>query len=294
MLWIQTPPNVLLNIAWLFRFVSVGKLVVVADVHNSACSKLWFSVPLTRRLLNSIDVVLVHNDEVRQTALAVGILPYRLLELEDRVPLSPGADIDAPPSGRLKFVAPCSFRPDEPVLALIEAARRLPDYYLLMTGDRVRAENIGYLDNKPDNVMFTSFLPVARYADLIADATGMICLTTEEGIQLSSAIEAVASGKPMIISDTVLLRSLFPTGLFVDNSAESLTIACAQAVRHFSRYAADTRSLRRLCAQSALARSGRPCQCAHRRGPVLMPYSIGVLRSFLHCATQRIFFRSIT
>ena len=244
--WIQSPPNILLHMAWLFRTLSLGKLAIIADLHNSAFSKLWFSVPFTRKILNSFDLVLVHNEAVYDMAVQMGIDRRVLHVLEDQVPdFAFGADNDAQPSGRPYFVAPCSFRPDEPVAEILKAARDVAAVDVMVTGDIARAADLGYLQDKPQNVIFTGFLSRPDYETLIGGATGLICLTTEEGIQLSSAIEAIASGKPMIISETRVLRSLFATGLFVDNTASSIATAFREIVADFARYAEMTRSLRR-------------------------------------------------
>lgn len=244
--WIQSPPNILLHMTWLFRLLSAGKLAIIADLHNSAFSKLWFSVPFTRRILNSFDLVLVHNEAVFEMAVNMGIDRKVLHVLEDQVPdFAFGAEQDAQPKGRPYFVAPCSFRPDEPVAEILKAARAVETVDVMVTGDIARAQDLAYLDGKPQNVTFTGFLSREDYEALIAGATGIICLTTEEGIQLSSAIEAVASGKPMIISDTRVLRSLFDTGLFVDNTASTIAGAFRDIVADFPRFAELTRSLRR-------------------------------------------------
>jgi glycosyltransferase involved in cell wall biosynthesis len=73
----------------------------------------------------------------------------------------------------------------------------------------------------------------------------VLCLTTEDGVQLSSAAEALAAGKPMIMSDTSLLRELFqPAGIFVDNTAVSIAAACQDAVAHYLDHATASERLR--------------------------------------------------
>lgn len=239
--WLQIPPSILIHIAWLTRRLSRRPMLLVADLHNSALSKFWLSVPLTRRLVNSFDIVLVHNEPTRQAAIERGLDASRLLVLEDHLPFF---EATAAPRAGAHFVFPCSFYKDEPVRNVLEAARQLPDLRFMITGDRRRAQDLGYVEAAPANVVFTGFLPTPEYDRLIESAKGVLCLTTENGIQLSAASEAVGAGKPMIVSDTPLLRSLFEGGLFVDNSIEAIRDACRTVAGDYHHFAAAVLRLR--------------------------------------------------
>jgi glycosyltransferase involved in cell wall biosynthesis len=241
-LWIQAPPNVLIHVAWLARLLRGGRLRLIADLHNAALSRFWFGVPLTRRLLNSFDVILVHNEVIRSNALGKGLAGDRVTVLEDRTPTIRAAARGVAP--RPYFVMPCSFSQDEPVPAVIEAAARLPDIGFRITGDRRVAERRGYLRDLPGNVEFTGFLEAADYEALVSGCTAMLCLTTRDGIQLSAAVEAVGAGKPMVISDTPLLRSLFGAGLFTDNTPRSIADACRAVSEDYLHYENATLMLR--------------------------------------------------
>lgn len=243
-LWIQSPPNILLHICWIIRLLVYRRLVLIADLHNSAFSRLWFSVPFTRSLLNAFDIVLVHNEEVYRTARDMGIREDVLLVLEDKVPDFGFKD---PADGAAEtpyFVAPFSFSKDEPLREVLEAAALVPGVQVRVTGDKTRISDDTLISGKPANVQFTGFLPTKDYETLIAGAMGILCLTTSDGIQLSSAIEAVASGKPMIVSDTSLLRNLFSTALFVDNSPSAIAQSLRAIVANAAYYAEQTRTLR--------------------------------------------------
>jgi glycosyltransferase involved in cell wall biosynthesis len=242
-LWIQAPPNFLAHIVWFARLLRGGNMTIVADMHNSALSPLWLTIPFTRQVLKRFDVVLVHNAAVVKAAIALGISPERLRVLEDQMPSFEDAPKPPQAGSRRCIVMPCSFYKDEPVSNVIEAARSLPDIDFFITGNRDRAEKQGYLENVPSNVTFTGYLQNAEYDQMILTCTGMLCLTTEEDVQLSSASEALGVGKPMIISDTPVLRSLFCSGLFIDNSVPALRDACLAVVRDYQRYSEATRSL---------------------------------------------------
>ncbi|CAO4157371.1 glycosyltransferase [Methylorubrum extorquens] len=243
-IWIQMPPNFLVHLCLILRLTyGRSRPRLVADLHNSALMTSWLSVPLTRRLLRRFDCVLVHNEDMRTAAVNFGVDARNLHVLEDRSP-SFGETVAGPPDGKPCFVVPCSFYKDEPVRNVVEAARLMPDYEFMITGPRARAAGQGLLHDLPGNVTFTDYLPVADYDTLIARATAVLCLTTQDGVQLSAAGEAVGAGKPIIVSDTQLLQSLFEAGRFVDNSVEALHDACKDVANDYACYAARTIRLR--------------------------------------------------
>lgn len=242
--WVQLPPNFLVHLCLLLRLVLWKKsLRLVADLHNAALHPHWLWVPYTRRILRDFDLVLVHNEMMHTTARRLGVDESNLRVLEDQSPDYRGIPAGHP-AGRPFFVMPCSFHKDEPVRNVIEAARQLPDYDFKITGLRSRAAHQGFLDALPGNVTFTGFLPVSVYDKLIAQASGILCLTTMDGVLLSAGGEAVGAGKPMIVSDFPLLRSLFGSACFVDNSIESLKDACRTIAGDYTRFAARTAELR--------------------------------------------------
>ncbi|MGU3541080.1 glycosyltransferase [Methylobacterium sp. A54F] len=241
-LWIQAPPNVLVHIAWLGRLLRWHRMKIVADLHNASLSRFWLAVPMTRRLLNTFDIVIVHNEMMRTFAVEKGLSADRVRVLEDRTPdIAPTTAAGS--AERPYVVMPCSFSRDEPVLEVIAAARLVPEIDFLATGDSRSAAKRSLPTDLPPNFRLTGFLEADAYERLIAGSLGMLCLTTEDGIQLSAASEAVGFGKPMIISDTSLLRSLFGAGLFVDNSPEAIGDACRAVLKDYRCYASATQTL---------------------------------------------------
>jgi glycosyltransferase involved in cell wall biosynthesis len=228
------------------------RMRLIADLHNAALLPLWMGVPGTMALLKQFDVILVHNKDVQVLALEAGITRDRLLVLEDRVP--DFAPKNSPRSiGRPALVMPCSFSPDEPIELVLDVARSLPDVDFIFTGDLQRIKRLRHPKELPENAVFTGFLEIDEFNDAILSSQGVLGLTTRDGIQLSAASEALGAGKPMILSDTPLLRSLFgPAALFTENSFEPLRAACLQAINHHAAHESATIALR-----SAPERLGR-------------------------------------
>lgn len=248
-LWFQSPPSVLVYLIAALRLVSRRKFRVVADCHNGALDPrlhngLWTSLPGVNALMNRFDVVLAHNEEIHAIAAERGIDRDRLVTLETRPSPLPVIDTLARPDHPTVLV-PCSFQADEPIAMLIDAARSLPEFRFKLTGNRARAEAAGYVATAPGNVEFTGFLDADAYTDLLIHADIVLGLTNLDGIQLSAANEAVGAGRPLVLSDTSVLRALFgEAALFASNDAAPLAAALAEARDRLPELAQASRRLK--------------------------------------------------
>jgi glycosyltransferase involved in cell wall biosynthesis len=119
----------------------------------------------------------------------------------------------------------CSFNYDEPLPAILEAARQTADVRFFVTGNprhfpRTLAAQL------PDNVTLTGFLSVPAYGGLLADADVVLTLTTRNHTMLRGAYEAIYQGTPVIVSDWPPLKEAFETGaVHVDNSPGQIAAA---------------------------------------------------------------------
>ncbi|WP_448604861.1 hypothetical protein [Thermoleptolyngbya sp.] len=224
--WIQLPPSPLLYLIRIYKLFVNPKLRIVADCHNATFRKPWLSSPLVISLLNQCEVVIVHNDEVRKAAIVLGIYPERVVVLRDRVMQTSSEDLpsflDKP---RPWILFPCSFGTDEPISQVLEAARQAPNLTFIITGNVERAKGKHDLSSVPENVVFTGFLSKSRYDSLLCNTDLVLGLTKLDGIQLSVAGEAVGVGKPMVLADTKLLRTLFYQGAIYTDPLNPQSIA---------------------------------------------------------------------
>jgi glycosyltransferase involved in cell wall biosynthesis len=229
--WLQLPPSFLLHITFVYKFFFNRSLVVIVDCHNASFRKPWITIPGTVALLNRSDMVIVHNREVVQQALRHGVKQNTVHVLED-----PPAIINAAAARKesttQSIVVPCSFNRDEPIAELLMAARLVPDIQFIITGNFDRARGIHDLSNLPENVELTGFIPASDFDQLLVNASVILGLTNLEGIQLSVAGEALAVGKPMVLSSTKILRELFgDAAVFVNPAcAESIANGCRDAL----------------------------------------------------------------
>jgi glycosyltransferase involved in cell wall biosynthesis len=143
---------------------------------------------------------------------------------------------------RLQVLYVGRFAPDEPWLAVVEAAAAHPELDVLLTGDPGRA----HLDphELPGNVRLVGFLTADRYRAAVAAADVVVTLTTEPGSVMRAAYEAVWAGRPVVVSDWPVARSVFPFAVHVANDAAAIADGLGLLDREFDRLAADAAAAR--------------------------------------------------
>lgn len=242
--WIQLPPTIILHMLYIWNLLNKGRYQIIVDCHNRTFRAPWISMPGTIKLLNLSKIVLVHNQEIKQTAISVGIDQKRLVVLEDP-PAIINITSNSPCTETATILVPCSFNPDEPISELIAAARGAPEITFLVTGNLEKAREKGFVDNSPENVVWTGFVPTAEYEKMLSSSTVVLGLTNIEGIQLSVASEAIGAGKAMVLSDTTILRAMFgQAALFTRHDPASMIAACREAVARCAELSENSSVLR--------------------------------------------------
>lgn len=247
--WFQSPPSFLTHALVALARTRKRKFRIVADCHNGAIDPrlhrgIWAKFPGIIGMLNRCDVVMAHNDEMRAMAVARGVREDKVVTVETRPAPLPVSDAPFNLEHPVVLV-PCSFHSDEPIDMLFDAARRLPHVTFKLTGNKKRAIAAGYVDRAPENVDITGFLDAEDYNALLGSAEIVLGLTTVDGVQLSAANEAVGAARPMVLSDTGILRELFGTAArFTPNEAEPLAAALTAALAELPAMATDSRALK--------------------------------------------------
>lgn len=233
-LWIQMPPAPLLYLAFFYKQLFQQELTIIADCHNATFRRPWIQFPGVVSLFNRCQSIVVHNPDVEDQAIALGLEASRLAVLRDRtlrldeVELSPEPIAYSDPW----VLVPCSFNADEPIAELLQAARLAPEITFVLTGNVNRAQGRHCLDEIPENLKLAGFVSESRFNALLAQANAIVGLTKLDGIQLSVANEALSYGQPMVLSNTKLLQSFFPKGaVYVDPlDAEAIALGCRRAI----------------------------------------------------------------
>ena len=215
--WIQLPQTFLLWPVLIYKLFS--KVEVVADCHNAMFRSPWCKVPLGLRLLKYVDVVVVHNDSQLVAAENLGISSGLIIVLEDAPASFYLVDKEMPLPTVLRpwVLFPGSFAEDEPVSELLEVAKNMPEVQFFMTGSLEKAKKIIDIEAVPKNFHLMGFMPINEFDQLLCASNIILALTKFDGIQLSVCNEAVGAEKAMVLSNTSLLKDLFPQGtVFVD------------------------------------------------------------------------------
>lgn len=132
---------------------------------------------------------------------------------------------------------------DEPLDALVAAARRLPHVVFKVTGRTDGHESA--MRDAPDNVHFVGYLPDPAYYALLGQASAVMCLTTRDHTMQRGACEALSLGRPVITSDWPLLRGYFTHGtLYVDNTAGGIQRAVTKLIEDYDRLVQEIAALR--------------------------------------------------
>jgi glycosyltransferase involved in cell wall biosynthesis len=223
----QLPSFVLALLTMLLRPVFGYRLGF--DAHNAGVAIEPDSPALLRRVAGFLqrraDFVIVHNDAVEAFVKNRG---GTLVSLPDPLPLiASGVPLRLPRPFNLLYV--CTFGTDEPYLAVFEAARLIdPEIGIYVTGNpRGRADPADW----PAHVVFCGWVPWEHYDQLLCSVNGVIDLSTRERCLLCGAYEAVAAGKPMILSRTRTLMDYFTRGaVFTDNTVNDSPYSIRNAV----------------------------------------------------------------
>lgn len=133
----------------------------------------------------------------------------------------------------------CTFNRDEPVQAVIDAARSLPGVRFKVTGD-LRKSPPGLVETAPENVDFVGFLRGPDYVAALASCDLTIVLTTEPTSVVKAGFETVYAKRPLLVSDWPAAREVFPTAFFVDNTGESIGAALSEALAAYPDIEAKT------------------------------------------------------
>lgn len=247
-IWVQMPPEPLLRVAQFYRFLRGGRVRIIADCHNSMFDPPWRNWPGAVSALNRCDLVLVHNEEMVLVARNMGIRP-QLIEILECAPTQfTSEDMPAPRDLRSPWILfPASFSADEPIDELVKAAAIAEEIMFVVTGNAETALRRFDLSRMPSNVRLTGYLPRSEFEGLLKNAGAVLGLTRYEGVQLQMCSEAVGAAKPMVLSDTAILRKLFGrTAVMVDSaSPESIARGCREAISRLNEMTRNAKSFRK-------------------------------------------------
>ena len=216
--FIQLPQGPLLLIVTVFK--KVLKYRLIADVHTAFLYHMRLKEKVLNKpfilFLNHCDIVLIHNMEIKKKVIKSDVVKKTFV-LHDPLPkLSIRKKTIDRKNNVVKFVFPASFAADEPIeqviQAFLEIIKENPNCYLYITGKWKRQRYLKKYISTSRNIIFTGFLPREEYESLLVNSDVVIALTIREYTFLSAAAEGLAAEKPLLLSNTRTLRSIFRKG----------------------------------------------------------------------------------
>jgi glycosyltransferase involved in cell wall biosynthesis len=213
-IFVMMPPLPLAVLALLYG--RVARVPVALDAHTGAARAAQ-----TGRQRRSLEVLarfatvtIVTNSELADPLRALG---RRTVVLHDPLP-QPGGEVIAA-ADEFTVVAPLSWAPDEPIAEIIGAAAQCPGTRFVLTG---RApEEVRSRRDLPANIELAGFLDADAFQSLLAQAGVVLALTTRDATMQRAGYEAMTLGRPVIASDTRVLREFFAdAALFATTAAE--------------------------------------------------------------------------
>lgn len=217
-IFVQNPPIFAALVVNIYARLHQAQYVI--DSHTGAfLSSRWrWSVRLHRMLSRHALTTIVHN-ESQGNLIQQWECPYCVLAFTPGE-YPPGRPY--PLSDKFNVAVICGFDTDEPLDILFDAALQLRDVCFYLTGDARRLER-KLLQNKPDNIHLTGYLPYEQYVGLLMGSNAIMDLVNNEHTLLMGAFEAVSLGVPLIVSDWPLLRNYFSAGtIYIPNTKEGV------------------------------------------------------------------------
>lgn len=232
-------PSLILSLFALF-LSKIVRFKVVVDAHNEGLipfhSRHNWLMPIYSSIQKWAHLTIVTNKGLAEKVLGNGGNPFIL---EDKIPQFANPH-RVSLKGRQNLVLVCTFQKDEPYVETIKAASFIgPSIYLYITGPYRKAPQDIIL-GAPPNVLFTGFLPDQDYINLLFSCDAVIDLTLMKDCLVCGAYEAVALGKPMIISDTEALRGYFSRGaVYTKNTPQEIANSIAYALENSEKLESD-------------------------------------------------------
>lgn len=223
------------NTNWIIAFVNLifsylFEHKLVFDSHSCAFDHKFIKYPLflSKYFAKKADLSIITNEAHYNllTSLGAKALIISDIPFEDKLFTNEKIKL----SSLLNICYICTFSADEPYVEVFEAARQNDKVKIYVTGDykKVQINPSNY-----PNVHFTGFLSNEDYKKYLNNVDVIMTLTTRENTMQRAGSEAISVGKPLITSDTKMLRNYFKSGtIFVANTRNEINDGFNEAIKH--------------------------------------------------------------
>lgn len=240
LIFAQNPPLFCPLVCLIFAKFFGKKLIV--DAHTGVWWGFWKKIwILNKWIMKNAFLTIVTNKYLKDRLSSHDIESF---VLEDKLPeFSSGKKLELRTGFNVAVIN--TFSEDEPIGEILKVARRLPPTNFYITGNLSYADS-EFIRNKPENVLYTDFLPEEEYVGLLRASDCIMVLTTKDRTMLSGAYEAVSVKKPIITSNWPVLKNYFSKGaVYVNNTSADIMKAVKYVKENRKRMEKDMREMER-------------------------------------------------
>jgi glycosyltransferase involved in cell wall biosynthesis len=250
--FVQNPSLVLTVFVLLWRAVTRVRCTIVMDAHNEAVEP-FVSSSLALRVfgrwaIRTADFTIVTNRFLAEKVAALGGRPLVLPDPMPGIVPAPPRVLNSGETVRVLVVA--TYAKDEPISAILAAAEQLlgrVEFGFTGNSDKLPPSVIALA---PANVTFLGFLTDDDYWHRMREAHAVLDLTLMDDCLVCGAYEAVALGRPMVLSDTRALVDYFRSGALYCGAAPTAIAATLGRLRdEYGRLTLEIGALRGLLSE---------------------------------------------
>lgn len=236
------------NTQWIIAAINLflGKMIrarVIFDSHSAAFDHPFIKYPLflSKFFARKAYLNIVTNNFHKSLLEKNGATGFKITDIpfEDKIRTNEKRDL----GNNFNICFICTFSSDEPVFNVLQAVEEMEGISLFVTGNyklmNVRPENY-------QNVHFTGFIPNKDFNILINSVDAIMSLTTRENTMQRGGSEAISVEKPLITSDTKMLREYFVLGtIFIKPEKSDIKKGILTLKENYNTYLNQIITLRR-------------------------------------------------
>ncbi len=247
-LFVQNP-SMILAFFTSFIFKPFFSYYLIVDRHSNFLltkKKRFIGKELLFNFLSYItiryaDLTIVTNNDLAHVIRVLGGTPF---VLPDKIPtIAPAQNRTF--SGEKKILVISSFAEDEPIEEIWQAFREdeMSTFSVYMSGNSKKIRDS--LTEIPKNITLTGFLSEDDFIDLLFQVDAVMVLSKMEYTLLCGCYEAVSAEKPVITSDTAVLRQLFTGAVFVKSDPISIADGVKKIFCDLSKFKLKSSSMKK-------------------------------------------------
>lgn len=242
-IFVQNPSIVLCFFSCILGTVLRKKVII--DAHNAGVRPLEGRSKIlsfmNTLILRSAHLVIVSNQS---------LVNYLLEKKVVAIPMpDPLPELSRYKSDRSQYLYDifiiCSWSDDEPIDQYFLSAIDLPDLSFGITGNF--SKRISQFDDVPSNLHLMGFIDEDEYFSRLSRSKIVVDLTYRDDCLVCGAYEAIALAVPVILTDSMVNRTVFPKGVvFSTCSANDIKVKIVETINNRSRLALETQELQDL------------------------------------------------